>query len=925
MWGGVYLPLKRGDFLLKKKRSVMDFFSGFIGLFYTSVFQLVLVVFVLFFIGYYYLRPKYFAPREKKEEPLFKLSNIIEHEAEGPFLYDRVANLFKMRFSAEEFKLKSISPTHRDRHTLLGFHDTMRGQYLIFCEDESFPDPVSVSRQREVFQYLKDASEGYWEEPTPVKGRWQPQFYYIIKGGTFEPDPNSPLFCFNEDDCLKFLVQDAFKRYFRHLSSKFTQPLEENYDRALSETFIPPLFNDLPLTSYLDAWLTENNRKHIVITADYGMGKTSFVNYYASQLGNRVLQALSGTMIDYDKITRFPVVISLKNVISDGLRAHVAYSVSQNIGLPLQLFDRLVQRGLIVFLLDGFDEMGFIENNIQNYFKSFDEIWKTLATSNNKIVLTGRPKYFENTTLEQQVLRYTSHSSAPWAEKIELSPLSEQQVADYMEKWYPEKAAEYLPVIENNPSLKSMAVRPYLCSIIANEIDELSRQREQDSWTEADLIKRYMTKWMHRQINKQIKNTTYNLSDIEKEELIWAFSKELATYCYVSDTMELSMDTLDRFAGDFVKKRHLNLTSPEQNSLKKELRVGYFLNRYDNHWTFVLKVFYEYLVAEKIMDLLLDRRGGLKHKVLSKPWNNEISDFIQGMIPAPYKEQEKECDIPAILIMLNKKTDPATKRAYHFYLGRFGTYYGLAINIFILVILWSYLYGLSGYFVYLNDYQRNIFLVALPSAFFCILFTYITYLKLRFDRPDNIIATAFSWKPYHFEYMSEHTLEGGLLAIVVSFFATGISVNYFSPGETFVNRYVMVPLVFILAGLVYYIIWRTGQKKKTEDEQLGNMVLGVFLVALFASYYAVKGWNQIAQYNTQTGHGTVVRKQEHFSRGGVNYYVHIKDILQVDTFEYYIKSRKEFEAVQLNDTVLLRHSNGFLGLPIIEPIFPDND
>ena len=286
-----------------------------------------------------------------------------------------------------------------------------------------------------------------------------PYYYYILATGEFSPNSDSiPLICQTEDEFINSLID--FSRYFKNQlidsyakSKIYSAVTTEDNKKTLAETFVPPLFytdddvknvEDESLESaakprenlkrYVDDWLSNSSdNKHLALLGDYGMGKTSFLKYYAATLAQDIL--------DGRPVKRFPVLISLTNTSPrhGGIIKSIAEFVAcYLLGVDYELFEKLIHKGKILFLLDAFDEMGFIGTHEQRV-KQFREIWR-LAVKNNKIILSGRPSYFPTEFELRQALNIPKKGHEhiqirPYSERIVLTYLDDDRISTYITRY----------------------------------------------------------------------------------------------------------------------------------------------------------------------------------------------------------------------------------------------------------------------------------------------------------------------------------------------------------------------------------------------------------------------------------------------------------------------------------------------------------
>ncbi len=475
---------------------------------------------------------------------------IEEYGEEVSFLYERVVEIFKLKNSL--FKFPDLEPLlmKRDKQYLLGYYPKM-GVYLLYCEDMQESSVITIEKQKEIEKRIQNLVEDMRKKSVySYIENWNITAYYIITKGKFEKNTESTIKCFQEDDFISYLIREEFEKYANDVLIGNCNKISKITGKSLNETFISPKKEDGLLENYLDNWLVEESNKQVIITGDYGMGKTSFVTYYASLLGKQILEKFSKN----EPIDRFPIVINLKNLNSVALLDRISATLSSDLGISSHLFDKLVQKGKIVFLLDGFDEMGFGDKSDVSKIKSFDAIWSKLATKNNKIIITGRTRYFESPVMKRDFLKIKAISTEPYGEEIKLQTLKETEIDEYLKKWYPENAKKYSDWLKEKErkSLYDLCSRPYFTSLIALDMEEIYSQKEKKEWTGVEL----MNKWIERQIDKNIQGGTQKRDDYRRK-LIWLFFKELAVDLYIKDSMSMATELFNQDIKNFVDTKWL--------------------------------------------------------------------------------------------------------------------------------------------------------------------------------------------------------------------------------------------------------------------------------------------------------------------------------------------------------------------------------
>ncbi|MCP4107377.1 MAG: NACHT domain-containing protein [Desulfobacteraceae bacterium] len=600
--------------------------------------------------------------QEEQLEKEYKENRITFPEPlppENPHLHDRIKELFEIKLKKYDLKLKQSA---NKENVLYGYYedDFDRIIWMIYCDDRK-DIIVSEAEQIEVYSYFQNEVKPAISKDTEKGIRDYP--YYILTSGTFESKADLKRFTVQtEDEFLNSIID--FKKYLRdHLLSNynnskiFSSIKKEEDKKTLADTFIAPSFyigdekseTCEDLKGYIDKWLTNTSeQKHLILLGDYGMGKTSFFKYYSATLAKEILNG--------KPFKRFPVFISLTNTSPrhGGINQTIKAFVAEHLGVEYALFEKLVQKGKILFLLDAFDEMGYIGTHEQR-FKQFNEIWQ-LAVSNNKIMLSGRPSYFPTEFELKSILNipkkgHETTQVRPYSEKLVLNPLDDTRIKEYIGKYYTDNEVKiYLDWIKNNDSIHELCRRPSMMHIIREIIPELYKQNENKLINASDVFEQYINFWFDRQEEKGVPSVFEKYSP-EKKSLILSFYKELASDFHLSRILKAKSETIIEKLHSIIDAKGIKGFDKKEfiEGFEAEILTGYFIEIEDDEYKFVHKSFYEYFLANKIIELI--KKSELNHDLISDDWLPEVVDFIYDAIPEEYKSHDK---IPALYLMLLK-------------------------------------------------------------------------------------------------------------------------------------------------------------------------------------------------------------------------------------------------------------------------------
>jgi NACHT domain/Restriction endonuclease len=199
-----------------------------------------------------------------------------------------------------------------------------------------------------------------------------------------------------------------------------------------------------PLLSIVNKFLDDAEQRVLAIVGDYGTGKTTSCKHIAH------LAAMASAA--ESAVGRIPCFIPLSYYSDAGTtRALITRFLTDDVGVrtaDYSAFRAMNEAGLLLLILDGFDEMGRrITRHVRR--ELFRELGD-LVCPDSKVVISGRPGYFANhSELYSAVIAMSQDSPVSMIylterqRKLELpqstrlcqmSPLAEEQVLDFIEK-----------------------------------------------------------------------------------------------------------------------------------------------------------------------------------------------------------------------------------------------------------------------------------------------------------------------------------------------------------------------------------------------------------------------------------------------------------------------------------------------------------
>ena len=656
----------------------------------------------------------------EKKELLFPEDNFKE----SPILHERLKRYFELKYKKKGLVLDVST---KDKLIYGKYNEGFRNYFIAIKYDENELENIitrELQHQRLIeIKEIKSKIISKHDEKDYLC-----DYYYIIGKGKFEKNSNIDIHTKTEDDILNELID--FKMYLKSLISKFHNDkifsaiAKESEKKTLSETFIMPSYkleneenSNLNLEDYVTHWLKNSPvHKHLTLLGDYGMGKTSFLKFYSNKLANEIL--------NNEEIIRYPVFISLNNTSPrhGGIKKTISAFVAENLGVDYELFEILIHKGKILFLLDAFDEMGFVGTH-DDRFKQINEIWK-LAFKNNKILLSGRASYFPSDFELKQTLNIISKEdeviqTQPYCSSIRLELLNESQIKNYISKYFKEeRSLQFFKWLENSPSILELCKRPSLMHIIREMLPNLHRKDSKEITTPGNAIEKYIDYWINRQVSKNIQSAFSN--DIKKRKFIKSFFRHIAIHIFQSKQYKVSSEFVKEELHKFIDDYGIaNLSKKYQKEgFENEILTAYFIEVENDYFRFVHKSFFEFFVAKEI--ILLLKNNEFKSKILFEDWSNPIVNFIYDSIPDNFKLNER---VPALLLFMKKGSLSNIKNS----LTRF--YLKYSDNIIGLTIISIFICALTYYFNYTSLSIMKLILYLIP---FLIGLLFITMLVLVF-------------------------------------------------------------------------------------------------------------------------------------------------------------------------------------------------
>jgi hypothetical protein len=341
---------------------------------------------------------------------------------------------------------------------------------------------------------------------------------------------------------------------------------------------------------YISQWVQQDGCMHLTLLGDFGSGKTTICEKLAYELSK---QYLSGSF------ERIPVLLRLKEVAgTNSIESAITDLFVNQIGVEInyKTFETLNKMGKLVLILDGFDEMVSSSPTPEaSIVRSFREIDK-LVEQNGKVILTCRTHFFKENaiihTLHNGSVLYKAIQGKYGYELLFLESFTEEQIAEYLDKWAPQDSRRYKDLIKEVYNLSDLATRPVLLNMIAKTVLQLDTSPT-STVNAASLYALYTRFWLERD------DWRSELSVHERKVLAQAIS----AFFFCGGISYIHYEDLPSLIEKIGKEK----AQISAESLDYELRTCNFLRRdHKGVYSFSHRSFMEFFLAMTLAEQLLN-------------------------------------------------------------------------------------------------------------------------------------------------------------------------------------------------------------------------------------------------------------------------------------------------------------------------------
>ncbi len=393
------------------------------------------------------------------------------------------------------------------------------------------------------------------------------------------------------DEYIERLIHDY--ENFGEYAQGERLPIIENMSRCDLYKYYVPLCcygeetPSQPIADFLEEWSAESKRNYLAILGDYGTGKSSFClqttyalakSYRTDPVGNRI--PILVPLREYNKAVDIRQLVT--NLLINQYKVKIA---------SYEAFEKLLDNGRVILLLDGFDEMATrVDKKVT--LSNFRELAK-LARPASKTILTCRTHYFKTQTEAAGLLSRRSDTElmAEIRQRrgFEITFMREfdtGQIETFLQKHTPDWQS-LLKRIHSTYNLEDLARRPVLLDIIVKTLPRMDATYK--TINSASLYETYTGFWIEHE------DWRSNMSCEEKA----FFTTELAYQMLREGKESVHYSSL----ASPIKEHFKDKVQSHQDLdyFDNDVRTCSFLNRdAAGNYQFIHKSFMEYFVARKI-------------------------------------------------------------------------------------------------------------------------------------------------------------------------------------------------------------------------------------------------------------------------------------------------------------------------------------
>jgi len=364
-----------------------------------------------------------------------------------------------------------------------------------------------------------------------------------------------------------------------------------------------------PFSSMLQAFLSEQNAKTLLLLGDSGLGKSTATEQLNQQSWERFIAKPT-------RANRIPIRIELKQFTSLTVKRCVENTLLDDYHLSPAQINILKQRPCLI-ILDGFDEIGG---------RAKCNLWQTNQLSQWKdvrLMVTCRGTYLNDSEI-REYFGFGQRNNGLM--KRYLSPFNAMQITTYLQKTLAHQ--QPADMLKDSPQLVDLLQIPLMLKIFVDAFPRL--QAEATDLTHLNrftLYQAFMQEWFERNRARLSQNLSTIISESICERFLM-YSEDLAFELFKAKHIEVDyapgQAPWDRFFSQL-----------DEDSI--QLRSGCPLKRVGNQYSFIHKSFFEFFVAQKILRQAKVSLNAQNSEAIQTPTIQPLMDVLMAR---PLTEEE---------------------------------------------------------------------------------------------------------------------------------------------------------------------------------------------------------------------------------------------------------------------------------------------
>lgn len=373
---------------------------------------------------------------------------------------------------------------------------------------------------------------------------------------------------------------------------------------------------------FFERWSNDASTRNLVLLGDYGTGKTAACAYVMALLSAKFLQNPNDAM--------FPVFVAMSSysqALDSPLNPADVVLRSIQSGIDKSTANRLVQQRKIVFVLDGFDEMGD-RADLAGMYHNFAKL-QEIIESGCRIIITCRTHFFASDEQVDEVLIGASmgtdiaalfHRKDYRFDVAVLQEFSENEIREAIKRRFgPEREDEIWNEINAHYDLRDLSSRAIMLHLIFESLPELKKRRENGNQTNTfDLYGIYVGHWLAR----EAKGKALKIDLGEKRRFIESVAFEM----WKNFKSEMAYRDLSKQIRSLYKEAIFS--GSDIILYEYDTRNASVFNRdSQGNYRFMHKSFMEYFVAGKCLQEFAD--GSNEMESWKQRWfDRDVANFI---------------------------------------------------------------------------------------------------------------------------------------------------------------------------------------------------------------------------------------------------------------------------------------------------------